>query len=251
MWKQLRNNMNKNSFDQPPIRELDFNAKKKSYFSHFARSHLSSLRLHEEYGVLEKKEGWRNVSEHCLLEAVAVDILAEKLNLDETIRSELVTGAILHDFHKREQMKLFQEKGASTKSLMESEEVSSRILKEKDFSEGIISVASAAADTKKMAQSFSDTSLSERIIYYIDSITDNNEISTIEKRVSKSEASERYRRINEEAREYLNGQTQLETMRKISTDIQKELAEKLKIEDPTTLPKWIEGEIKKRVEETN
>ena len=50
--------------------------------------------------MLNKAEGWRNVSEHCLLEAVTADILAEGLGLAEEEREQLVAGAILHDFFK-------------------------------------------------------------------------------------------------------------------------------------------------------
>lgn len=238
--------------ESPTIQPLsDFELKKRLYFSRFALSFRKDLKLHQEYGVLSKKEGWRNVSEHCLLEAVMVDVLAEQLGLSKEERENLVTGALLHDFYKREQMRIIKEGGGSTESLEKSEEESNRILQEKNYPEGVFMVAGSASDVKRMALLYSEVALIEKIIFYVDSITMNNQISSVAERIQKQKANERYKRIDEEAKEYLGGKTQLEAMEEISIKIQKELAERLGIEDPETLPKWIEREIKKRIEDTN
>src|SRR5258708_1755034 len=78
--------------------EDKYEKKKQAFFTRFALKHLSAFKLHKEFGLLPKKEGWSNVSRHCLVEAVAIDVLSQELHLPEKDRNNLVQAAFLHDF---------------------------------------------------------------------------------------------------------------------------------------------------------
>ncbi|MBX4211110.1 HD domain-containing protein [Candidatus Parcubacteria bacterium] len=224
--------------------ETAFELKRRKYFSEFAVSRLTHLRLHKEHGALKKDEGWRNVSEHCLLEAVMADILAEKLNLSPEQRAHLVTGALLHDFYKRKQMEMLRADG-SRENLEKSEAQASAILEKEGYDPEVVLIANAAADTIRMVTE--QVAFIEKVMYYVDLITMNNVIGSIDVRVDKSEKNPAYKKLNESYGDILGQETLLQAQRRIGKVIESELVQKLGIGDGTTLPKWIESEIHSRI----
>ena len=80
------------------------------YFSSFALRHLTQMRILRKGGVLGRGNAdWRNVSEHCLIEAVGADVLAEALSAKRKI---LVEAALLHDWYKRREVEAMKAGGA-------------------------------------------------------------------------------------------------------------------------------------------
>lgn len=80
---------------------------KTRYFSSVALRNLSSARMLWAGEALGKnREGldiWRNVSEHCLVQTAACDILAQELNLPDSSKRNLGLAAMAHDWDKKYQ----------------------------------------------------------------------------------------------------------------------------------------------------
>src|SRR4051812_32393250 len=71
------------------------------FFHAVACRHLTEMRLLFNGGKLWKKEGWRPVVEHCLIQVAAADVLAELLGLPEEDKCRLMRAAAVHDWKKR------------------------------------------------------------------------------------------------------------------------------------------------------
>ena len=218
--------------------------KRAKYFSHFAAAHLKSFRLHRAHGVLAKSEGWRNVSEHCLVEGVAADVLAEALKLSDTERKNLVAAALMHDFFKRKEIAETKARGLAGQH--KAEEARDKILEESGASEEIGKIVSAASDVKRMLDP--DVTLPEKIMQYIDDITMNTEIRSVDERVDKVEQNPLYLEENESGREIFGGRTFSQAQRDFGHAIERELAEKIGI-PPAQLPEFIREKIRQRIEQ--
>jgi hypothetical protein len=91
-----------------------FGPEQQAHIGLFLR-HRPDLHTLAEGGILgakAKREGWHNVGEHCAISGVMSDNLAELLQLEPSLRAEIVTAAFLHDKDKRrdkERAKLAQQ----------------------------------------------------------------------------------------------------------------------------------------------
>lgn len=74
---------------------------KSGYFRSLAFQFLDEMRLLFRGGQLKKKEGWRNVVEHCVVQLGAAEILADCLELSATEKQKLCAVAAVHDWKKR------------------------------------------------------------------------------------------------------------------------------------------------------
>lgn len=75
--------------------------KKSLFFRKIAFSHLPEMRLLFRGGKLWKKDEWRNVVEHSLVQIVAADVFSDVLGLPEEDRKRLIKVAACHDWDKR------------------------------------------------------------------------------------------------------------------------------------------------------
>src|SRR3989344_3620444 len=231
----------RNQLEQPLS---DFELKKRKYFSNFALHYKSKLAMHRRYGVLAKSEGWRNVSEHCLLEAVESDVLAEVLKLSEEDRSKLVIAALLHDFYKKKEIEALKKEGLEGQR--KSEEERSRILADAGFDDAIIRIIKSATYVPRMLDK--DVTELEKIMQYVDDITMGSSIGSVDERVDKVEADPRYREENESGQEIFGDKTFSQAQRYFGHQIEAELTKKIGLDNPRDLPKFIEEEIRKRIE---
>src|SRR5262245_22285762 len=79
-----------------------FEKQKTKFFSRFAISHMDAMSMLQEGKVLGPgSEGWRNVSEHCLLGGVVANTLGKLVNLPNADLQEVTTAALTHDSRKR------------------------------------------------------------------------------------------------------------------------------------------------------
>ncbi len=214
-----------------------YEQKKKDFFSRFALKHLSELRLHKEFGLLPKSEGWSNVVRHCLVEAVAAEVMSENLHLSEKETRDLVQAAVLHDFYKRQEMELLKEKGASAENLMAAEEESAEILTEKKINPFVIKLTDSVGLTKIDRMKESDVTISEKVMFYIDMITNNDDIVNLRDRVAALPA--RYPAIA------ATGIYPI--LLKASQEIEAELAQKIGLENPEELPNYIKTKINEMI----
>jgi len=109
--------------------EKIFDGNKTKYFSNLALQTRQALRLHKEAGLWERKEGkrdWGNVSEHCLVAVARSEIFADKLNLPENLKKDLMIAAALHDFFKKGEKEIVTSEGLSWSSFEKADQESEK-----------------------------------------------------------------------------------------------------------------------------
>lgn len=84
-----------------PERELPESKSKTLYFQDITMRYLNEMRLLFRGGKLTKKDNWRNVAEHCVVQLASAEVLADLLDLPHEDRKRLCTVAAVHDWHKR------------------------------------------------------------------------------------------------------------------------------------------------------
>lgn len=214
---------------------------KTRYFSSVALRNLSSARMLWAGEALGKnREGldmWRNVSEHCLVQTAACDILAQELKLPESSKRNLELAAMAHDWDKKYQSvglrKINQQitSGEVTEEdagklkydfFEESEEHSTNGMRDKNIPEDIIRIASADGHPALKRVMKADCSIEEKVLHYVGSITDENNIVLLDERVDNLEKNERYKMMNDYGRqvEWTGGRTLYEMQRDVGHQIE-------------------------------
>lgn len=164
--------------------QILFERKKTKYFSDFAQHHMREMRILKEGGVLgQENNEWRNVAEHCLMEAVGADVLAEKLGAN---REHVVQAALLHDWFKRREIESMRELGAGAGHVKAAAE-DVQLLEKMGVSPEIIEFAHNNILTSLDSVYLSERTLEERIMHYIDAVTRNTEFVSVEARFSALE----------------------------------------------------------------
>lgn len=167
----------------------NFSDKKKTkYFSSFASGHFSDMKILREGGILGKEnEDWRNISEHCLVEAVGADILAEVLlaNRDKTVQA-----ALLHDWFKRKEIEAMKSMGGGEgyKQTISEDE---RILKEHGVDEDVIKIAHSNIPQSADPEYLSNRTIEQKIMHFIDAVTSGTEFVSIKERFDALEKKQR------------------------------------------------------------
>lgn len=99
--------------------------------------------MHKKSGLWGTGEDdWRNVSQHCLVTAARVSVLADKLGFSEDEQKTLTTAAALHDFFKKEEIKSFKSAGMTWENMIQSSDKAAQVLKEAGFNEKILKIIS-------------------------------------------------------------------------------------------------------------
>lgn len=258
----------------------DFDKKKQQYFIRLAASVREMLKLHIEHGLLISKnkinqgeENFKNVSEHCLVEAARVRTLARLIQLSpETIR-ELELAATVHDFFKRKEVEITKEQGGGWESFLESGRQSDHILQENDMSPEFIHLASAMEpvytpyiDELLAKEQLTDAEIAWLIMHYVDNYTINaqwaneatqeNEmwINDTDRRTRKNANNPSYKKLDEESRAHLGGESLWECRARQLPLIEQKLAnlikdEKFKDLNPKQLPEVVDQLIREEIEQ--
>jgi len=224
----------------------DFESKKTKYFSDFAvklKNHFKTLKEGGVSGKEAKMEGWRNVSEHCLVESVMADVIAEKLDLD---RDKMKTAALVHDWYKRQEIENAKKDGVKGFDRADSED--KQKLLEMGYSEEVIKIAHSVGHTSLQRMQEADVTPEELVMHYIDDITNGTDISSLDERIDKSAAEPRYKELNESGREIFDGKTYFEVHRKVGKQIEQKIAQLMDVDPPESLPELIKEKIKKRID---
>lgn len=212
-------------------------------------SAISEMRHGKKTGLLPKSEGWRNVLEHELVEAEAVDVLAEKLGVSEEDRKNLRTAALLHDVFKRKEIERAREEGAS--SFDSSAEDQVNWIRSLGYSEDVVELVQSVAWTslEEFSRDFDTIPTARKIIHYVDDITLGNDIVPLDKRIKYIEEKPEYKDHNERGKAIFDGRTYSEVQREISRKIEQEFAPKLGVSDPSTIPAFIKDCINSRIQQ--
>lgn len=251
----------------------EINKEKAQYFSSVALRNFKSARMLWAGEVIGKnRQGldvWRNVSEHCVVQAAACGELARALNLSQEGVKNLELAAMAHDWDKKFQStelrrinqqiasgEMTEEEGGKVKYdfVEESEKHSVNGLRQKGIPEEIIRIASADGHPALPRMMSPDCTIEEKILHYVGSITDESRIVPLDERIDNLERNERYKMMNEYGLKvpWTGGKTLYWVQREVGHQIEKELTKRLIAssnlnngwqerlsKDPTQLPNFI------------
>jgi len=227
---------------------------KTNYWAYRALEMYSTMKLNRETGLFPKSEGWRNVVEHELVEAEAADVLGEMLGLSNYDRFRLRVAALLHDVYKRKEIEEYAPRGIE--GFDQNAVDQAEFLKKKGFHEDIIELTDAVAygsiptfleEGGLFVPHFSEIPDPVKIAHYVDDITGGSEVVTLEQRMAGLRANQRYRETDERGRMMWGGMSSIDAQQFISTRIEAEFAQRLGVEDPTTLSLVIAQRIEERI----
>jgi len=185
--------------------DTEFEGQKSSYFVGLALQVREALTLHHEYG-LTKEDGWRNVTEHCLVEVARVQMLGWMLDLHKETIDKLMMAAALHDFYKRYEVQLIKTRGIDWVVYNISSAQSEQILYDKGFDPEVIRLACAVghesileAEEILARGQFTEMEVAYLIMHYIDDYTINDEWAEFDgliKRMDHNETNSRYQKLD-------------------------------------------------------
>ena len=245
---------------EPSPEELEFVKKKAKFYSKFALSHMEQMRILKEGGVLgdgkkikedgtreygENKQGsWRNVSQHCLTEAVAADVLAELLGVEN--RENLVQGVLIHDWYKPQEKAAWREHGATEGHKISSAE-DERLLRERGVPEEIIHLAHANIPETGNKEDWVKRSLEDKIMHFVDMITSGDKLTDPESRLRAVEARPADMAFLDSFRPKFDGKHLNEVQREVIAQEQDEFEKQLGLEKGTLI-EFLKQKIKERIE---
>lgn len=156
---------------------------------------LNIMRLAKDMGLFPKKERWRNVQEHELVEAEVADVLAVTTGCSAKDREDLFTAALVHDVGKKKQRELIDQKG--DEGSLEAFRIQSQKMAEYGVSPRIIALTESCGHTSLVRflkdPTATDLELSDGldtptlILHYADDITKNTDLVTIDERMDALE----------------------------------------------------------------
>jgi hypothetical protein len=206
-----------------------------------AQKLLPHARAFFEGGILGDQEdtGWTNVLFHCLAQARAVTALAGRipeLGDPEILRPT----AFLHDAYKRREIEEMCRNPQEAGILYTTDGDGKEWLRSLGYPEAVVSLQDAYGNNaarRIFGGEIND--LSRRALHYIDDITQDDRIVSLESRLSALEVNPRYAEQNEWSRSLFDGLTLYEAKRKINGKTEAELSAKLGLKEPERLPDWI------------
>jgi hypothetical protein len=222
--------------EQAVLNESKIYPGKRDYFENLAFSHLPEMRLLIRGGKLWKKDKWRNVVEHCLVQVAVADVLSDLVGLSSEEKTTLIKVAACHDWAKRleKRSKEFteEEKGRAQAFLR-------RVSPDKKLMEA------TGPDFLEKFLAGKSTFL-ERLQCYIDDITLESDI--IDFNIRLDETQKRYSKwlkvkfgghYFDKQREFDN-QISQEIFERLTSDIRKEVGE------PRNIPNYLRRQIEKK-----
>lgn len=240
------------------------------FFANLGIELKEGLQLHKNAGLWTLKDGkpdWGNVTAHCLMCAVRVKVFAEFFGFDDDLTRDLMIAAIIHDFYKKGEKEIVVAEGLNWAAFAKASENSMRIMREAGISERAIAIANANGHGSLLAteellkeDNLSDEQLAKLILHYVDDYTINDKpvvpvseedgilINDFDRRMLNNKANERYKVLDEEGRQYFNGETTFEAQTRIGHLVEERLASILSILfkrhlEPKKLPEIIEREV--------
>lgn len=261
--------------------------KKQKLFRKLSRQFPLALRIHKKFGLFETDESgksWKNVSEHCFMEAARVEVFVEKLHFSESDKNNLILAAALHDFYKKFEIEAIKKEiesgGSGIKAYAEVSDKTINLLKENKIKEEIIKIISLVGghhkvlfEIKKILDKkiLTDAEIAVLVMHYIDDYTIGGEwvkpaektqngtiINDIDRKMERNFNNPNYQKMNDEAiifykgHSFFEGKTTFEAMADISHLIEKRLSELIKernkeIIESAELPEIIDREIKDKI----
>lgn len=228
-------------------------SRKTNYWQKRSLEHIREMRAARLAGLFPKSEGWRNVVEHELVEFEAFDVLAEAVGLSIDERRKGATASLLHDVFKRKEREAFVLKGPEGAKNTDKEQV--EFLESLGYEQGIAELTKLVGgyslpyfleDSQDEALTLKkDIPLTELIIHYVDDITLGNELVPLKKRIEYVKG--RYKEEDEAGKGMFGGRPPSDVQYEVSRQIEMKLAGLVGVEEPESLPNWINTKIEKRI----
>lgn len=225
------------------------------YWAKKAADKIKEMRALKAYGLFPKKEGWRNVVEHLLVESEVVDVLGEACPISAEERKELNQAALLHDAYKRRQRELINQFGDEGQKLAAKEQ--DEFILSRGYSPKVVELTESTGHTslEKLVENpiASILKLKENIdlltliIHYADDITSGSKIVSIDKRIDALENRQPPYPEATLGGDIFGGRTYYQVQRIVGHLIEKKLAPLLEVEDPTKIPEFILTRIEERI----
>ncbi len=217
------------------------------YFSDFALRHMREMRILKKGEILGKdNQAWRNVSEHCLVEAVIADVLAEAMNASEEQRKRSVQATLLHDWYKRKEVEAMKEHGGvDGHEKAASEEL--KLLKEYDVAENLKKLIHSNIPDSADSEYLLSRTLEEKIIHFADAILRGTVITDFHDRMDHKNQNPKMIAYSESLRERFGGKSLLEFQIQVAEAEQREFEDAIGI-DQGTLYDFIKTKIQERID---
>lgn len=229
-----------------------FETARASFFANFIRQHQPEYQLLKEFGLgpkpkvmdpntkMYEAKDWRNVSKHCIVQAEAMDILADALDFSEAEKSNLVTAAFIHDFYKvaeREKDKNKGVQGQTNQAIEEAEHESVRGLRHRGYNENVIRIVESIGHLNLDHIRSPECTLPEKIMFLVDASTNDEVI------IGAREKTAIMRGRNPKIAE-----TGVYDKLDEATDmVEAELARLIGLKDPRKLADWLNDRITDRI----
>ncbi|MEK7112452.1 MAG: hypothetical protein AAB875_03930 [Patescibacteria group bacterium] len=199
------------------------------------------MRLLFRGGKLHKKDQWRNVVEHCLVQVAVADSISDLLELPQEEKADLIKVAACHDWEKRLQK--------YPNDFTEEDKAQAKIFLKKVNPEQNLIHATGPDFLEKFLKG--ESTFLERLQCYIDGIVLESDI--VEYDIRLDETKKRYLELrdNSKLEAKLGGQF-FEKERELDNHTAQEIFEKLphniqeKIGEPKNIPNFIRQRIERR-----
>jgi hypothetical protein len=220
---------------------------KKIFYQEYFRSRnidlSAEIKLLVDGGKLKTEDGWGNVFEHCLIQAIAADVISDLLNLGEEEKQKLMKAAAVHDWNKRSEKK----QGDFTE---EERQKAESLLTEVNPDKTLLA-ATGLDFLAKISKPESGVSFLEKLQFYLDDITRNTEIVSFDDRINEVESRRQDLNENDDYTK-LFGMKFFDKEREVGHSIEQEIYDKLKqngveIDIPSDIPHLIRKNIEDRI----
>jgi hypothetical protein len=236
------------------IKQTTDKEKQTAYWQKRTLQALPETRAAKAAGLFPKKEGWRNVEEHMLVAAEAADVLAELLDLPKHERNDLYKAALLHDIGKRKQKGLIDKKGEE--GIEEAALWRSSFIRDRGYSEKVIQLTKMTGHRSlvrllknpkaEQLELKEDIDLATLILHYVDDITMNSRIVTVDERMDALESRQPPYPEAGKGREIFN-RTYYQVQRIVAHLIEEKFVARLGIEKADEIPDLIREKINERI----
>ncbi|PIR92514.1 hypothetical protein COU01_01510 [Candidatus Falkowbacteria bacterium CG10_big_fil_rev_8_21_14_0_10_44_15] len=203
------------------------------------------MRLLLKGGKLTKD--WINVTEHCLVTAAAVEAIANGIKLSEEETSKVIKTALIHDWDKR----LPKKSGDFTDN---EKTQANELLKKTQVDPTLLQATDPSFSPRCVLDEYTP-SLSEKLIFYVDTITEESDIKPFQERLAQAKkrwpALGQNAELNAKIADKLGaGKTYWDAVLKVTNAIQEEIFDLLKENDcdlnnAAAVPQWVKETIEK------
>lgn len=219
--------------------QVENNTGKTKYFQDLAITHLPEMRLLFRGGKLVKKDNWRNVAEHCLVQIAVADKLADLLSLSVNNTTSLIKVAAVHDWEKRLKIK---PNDFTNEEKVQAQEFLNKVNPDQNL------MNATGSDFLEKALVKNNSTFLERLQFYIDDIVMGSEVVEFEKRVSEVEMRRKDLNEDEQLTTVLGGRY-WDKERELDTKVEQEIFERIpneiqeRIVKPNNIPNYLREQI--------